>query len=417
MEQMSPRRGTARLAGPADQHSVRNHNLALVLQHVAATTESSRARLAADTGLNKTTVSSLVTELLERRLLTEGGVRRSGEVGRPAVTVQLDGDVYVAIGMEINVDSMAFSVVDLRSRVRDEGWVVFDNRTRSAEEALEALAELVSTAVRRVAVEGLVPVGASIGLPGLVDAKRRSMLIAPNLGWHDVPVSDILRELLPDGLDVTVDNEANLAALAERWHGAGRELTDFIHISGEVGVGAGVIINGTLHRGAVGFGGELGHMTLEPDGPACACGGRGCVETYIGLEPTLRLAGFDVTEAMGADDDAPAAADRLAEAARAGDEQVLTALTSVGAMLGTAMSSAVNLLSPQGIVLGGYFTALHEWLEPAIAEQLHARVLAERQQPTQILPSRLQREATARGAAEQVLREVLANPTRVPPTG
>lgn len=296
-------RRVTRLRGPADQRTVRDHNLALVLQHVGASAVTSRAQLASETGLNKTTVSSLVNELMERRLLTEGGVQRNGDVGRPAVRVQLDGDCWVAVGMEVNVDSLGWAIVDLQGRVRDEGHQIFDNRTRSPEESLAALAEAVTAAIGRAGDGGLVPLGAAIGLPGLVDAERHDLLVAPNLGWEDVPATRLLEELLaPTGLAVLVDNEANLAALAERWHGVGRELDDFVHISGEVGVGAGVIIRGQLHRGSVGFGGELGHMTLEPDGEPCACGGRGCVETRVGLEAVLRAAGFDVAVTLSGQD-------------------------------------------------------------------------------------------------------------------
>lgn len=403
-----------RLRGPADQRTVRDHNLALVLQHVDASIVTSRAQLAAHTGLNKTTVSSLVNELMERRLLTEGGVQRNGEVGRPAVRVQLDGECWVALGMEVNVDSLGWAIVDLQGRVRDEGHQIHDNRTRTPKESLEALAAAVTSALERTSRAGLVPMGAAIGLPGLVDADRHDLLVAPNLGWTDVPASELLGDLLATtGLEVLVDNEANLAALAERWHGVGRELDDFVHISGEVGVGAGVIIKGALHRGSVGFGGELGHMTLEPDGAPCACGGRGCVETRVGLEAVLRAAGFDVSETLGGQADGVSPAQRLADAARAGDERVLAALADAGSALGTALASSINLLSPDGIVLGGYFGSLHEWLGPAIEVELLERVLSERHRPTRVLRSSLDHEATARGAAEVVIREALAGPSAI----
>ncbi len=403
-----------RLRGPADQRTVRDHNLALVLQHVGASAITSRAQLAGDTGLNKTTVSSLVNELMERRLLTEGGVQRNGDVGRPAVRVKLDGDCWVAVGMEVNVDSLGWAIVDLQGRVRDEGHQVQDNRTRSPEASLTILADAVRAAIDRASDDHLVPMGAAIGLPGLVDARRRDLLVAPNLGWEDVPASRLLGELLqPTGLDVVVDNEANLAALAERWHGVGRDLDDFVHISGEVGVGAGVIIRGALHRGSIGFGGELGHMTLEPDGEPCRCGGRGCVETRVGLEAVLRSAGFDVAATLSGQADGVRPAQLLARAATDGDPRVLAALQDAGSALGTALASAVNLLSPDGIVLGGYFAALHDWLAPAIEAELAARVLSERHRPTQVLRSGLDHEATSRGAAEVVIREALAMPSRI----
>lgn len=403
-----------RLRGPADQRAIRDHNLALVLSHVVAEDESSRARLAATTGLNKTTVSSLVGELMELRLVCETGRTYSGEAGRPAVTVQLEGDVFVAVGMEVNTHYLGCMVVDLRGRVRGERFVAGDNRARPPQQTLAQLASLVTDELRSLRADGLVPVGGALALPGLVDAAGHELLVAPNLGWSDVPAATIMRRALPKpAMDLAVTNEANLAALAERWEGVARDLTDFVHVSGEVGVGAGVIIDGVLHRGATGFGGEFGHMTLVPDGPTCACGGRGCVETYVGLEPMLALAGLDVQDVLDGTRAASGPAADLAGAASAQDATVLAALASVGTSLGTALASAVNLLGPQAIVLGGYFAPLHPWLAPPIERELHQRVLAERHRPTAVLQSSLQQGAAVRGAATMVLRDVLADPARV----
>lgn len=407
--------GTGRhLRGPADQRAIRDHNLALVLAHVVAEDESSRARLAATTGLNKTTVSSLVSELMDLRLVCETGRTYSGEAGRPAVTVQLEGDVFVAVGMEVNTHYLGTTVVDLRGRVRGERFVAGDNRARPPEETLALLAALVADELRSLRADGLVPVGGALALPGLVDAAGQDLLVAPNLGWSDVPAATLLRRELPaPAMDLAVTNEANLAALAERWEGVARDLTDFVHVSGEVGVGAGVIIDGVLHRGATGFGGEFGHMTLVPDGPVCACGGRGCVETYVGLEPMLALAGRDVQDVLDGTRAASGPAADLARAATRQDATVLSALASVGASLGTALASAVNLLGPEAIVLGGYLAPLHPWLAPAIERELRHRVLAERHRPTAVLQSALQQGAAVRGAATMVLRGVQADPARV----
>lgn len=401
------------LAGtPADQHTIRDHNLAIVLHHVFREGQSSRARIAAETGLNKTTVSSLVAELIERRLLRDGELQHSGTVGRPAVAVELDGDVYVAIGMEVNVEYIAWAVVDLRSRMRDHEIIAVDNRTRDPREVLTDLAGRVIAILPDLDEHGLVPIAANLALPGLIDAARSSVLVAPNLGWEDVPAGAILQDLFAaHGLPVLVDNEANLAALAEHRIGAGQGLDSFIHVSGEVGVGAGVIVDGRLYRGALGFGGELGHLTLNPDGPLCSCGARGCLETYVGLPAMLRRAGLDPDEVLAtAATNGVAPADQLLAAAQSGDADILAALDETGHMLGIALASAVNLLSPQAIVLGGIFTNLHPWLAPGIEEELAQRVLAARLRAIRVIPSDLQLAAAVRGAAALALTQVLGNP-------
>ncbi|WP_370325804.1 ROK family protein [Euzebya sp.] len=423
----SHRRAGRELRGPADQRTIRDHNLALVLQHVAAAGESSRARIAEGTGLNKTTVSSLVAELMDRRLLREDGTRHDGAAGRPAVSVRLDDTRYVGVGMEINVDYLAVAVVDLRGGVRDEQVVVDNFRHHTAEDSLARLSGLVADSLARLAADGLVAVGADLALPGLVDAERRRLLIAPNLGWRDLDAAALVEAGLAEsgvaaaglergGWSVHVDNEANLGALGERWEGAGTDLSDVIYVSGEVGVGAGIIIGGELHRPRTGFGGEFGHMALVPDGPPCSCGSRGCVETAVGLEATLRRAGLDVDEVMSATGGATASgpASTLADLAAQGDPAVREALEEVGGHLGVALASAVNLLGPESVILGGYFAALHPWLEPAISRELSARVLGVAHRPISVRPSVLQRVAAVRGAAGQVIRGLLADPSLTP---
>jgi predicted NBD/HSP70 family sugar kinase len=411
-------RAPRRTVGPADQQTIRRHNLALVLQHVAAHGTASRAQIAADTGLNKSTVSNLVADLIERRLLREGGPSYSGSVGRPAVAVVLDGQSYVALGLEINVDYVAFAAVDLLGRVRDEGVVQRDNREQGADASLVSLALLVQQALERLQDGHLTAVGATLALPGLVDTGRGELFIAPNLGWRHVPAARILRDNLA-GLDlpVNVDNEANLGALAERWEGVGTDITDFVHVSGDVGVGAGVIIGGELHRGATGFGGEFGHMTLIPDGPTCACGGRGCVETYVGQDALLRLVGSGSPRLRGAAAAALGPVEALVAAAEDEDADVLVALEQVGTWLGIALSSAANLLAPSAVVLGGYFAHLFDWLAGPVERELRARVLATRWGAVQVLRSQLERDAAVRGAAALSLRQVMADPTRVAPAG
>lgn len=396
---------------PANQRSVRRHNLGVVLRHLAAHGPRSRATVAAETGLNKTTVSSLVAELIERRLIVEAGSEERGSVGRPGQTIRLSGDGVFALGLEINVDYLAVRAVDLSGVVRHHELVVADNRERPADETVGALADLAGMALRSAREAGLEPVGATIALPGLVDSARGRLLLAPNLGWTELPIARMLRDHLGDAgpaLPVGVENEANLGALAELWDGAGRRFSDFIYVSGEVGVGAGIVVGGELFRGAQGFGGEFGHLTIDPDGRPCACGSRGCLETLIGLEALLTAAGQAPADGLRAGQAPPGAL--LAERARVGDEATLAALASAGRWLGIGLSAAANLLSPQGVVLGGYLGDLAEWLVRPVAAELRHRVISAGWSAPEVVVSALGSEAAVRGAAALSLRDVLADP-------
>jgi predicted NBD/HSP70 family sugar kinase len=396
----------------SSQRAVRRHNLGLVLRQVVERGPRSRATIALDTGLNKTTVSSLVSELMDLGLLVERGAEARSSAGRPGLVVDVAREGAVALGLEINVDYLGVQATDLGGGSRYKAMEAVDNRRRGVDDVLDRLAALANDALTEVRAQGLRPIGATVALPGLVDVTRGELLAAPNLHWNDVAVIDQLRERMDAGsLPLDADNEANLAALAELWEGVGVGLSDFMYASGQVGVGGGIVLGGELFRGFRGFGGEFGHMTVEADGLPCACGSRGCLEARAGLEPLLAAAGLDGDKIATTGSGKPVA--ELVKRASAGDETALAALEDSGGWLGVALGSVVNLLSPQTIVLGGYFAPLAPWLRPAIERELEARVLGGPAAVPPVLPSSLGPEAAMRGAAATQLRRVLVDPTLV----
>ena len=388
---------------------MRRHNLGLVLRHVIERGPRSRATIALETGLNKTTVSRLVGELMELGLLQERGIEARGTAGRPGHVVDVARDGAVALGLEINVDYLSVQATDLAGGSRYRARQAADNRETDAGAVLDRLAELVRGALKEVQAQGLRAIGATVALPGLVDVKRGMLLAAPNLCWSDVAIVDELRERIDVPLPVDADNEANLAALAELWEGVAVGVSDFMYASGQVGVGGGIVLGGELFRGYRGFGGELGHMVVDAAGPRCACGSRGCLETRCGLEPLLAAAGSTPLAATGSG--RPVA--DLARRARAQDPVALAALHECGVWLGIALGNVANLLSPEAIVLGGYFAPIATWLAPAIEHELSVRVLGGDDAVPPVLASSLGAEAAVRGAAATQLRRVLADPTLI----
>ncbi len=388
---------------PANQRSVRRHNLGVVLRHVAERGARSRAAIAQETGLNKTTVSSLVGELLEFGLVRDTEVELRGTVGRPALPVELSGRRVVGLGLELGVDFLAARAADLTGYERHRALVTVDNRGRPVDAVLADLAALAADALAVLSEADLVTAGAVVAVPGLVDSTGR-LLVAPNLGWSDVAVPERLREMLGGPtFPLSVENEANLGALAELWEGAGRRLGDFIYVSGELGVGAGIIVGGELFRGAHGFSGELGHITVDPTGELCACGNRGCLETRAALGALLRAAGLEPGARVAA----------LTERAEAGDAPALEALADAGRWLGIGIASAANLLNPRGVVVGGYLATLAPWLLPGLEAELAARVLSAEWDPAGVVTSELGAEAAVRGASAAALRGVFADPGSV----
>ena len=391
----------------ADQRAVRVSNLSLVARRISEAGSLSRPQLAQLTGLNKTTVSSLVGELMERGVISEAGIANGRRVGRPARILELDDRRIAALGLEINVDYLAVCVCDLRGAVRYRAAVGHDNRESSPARVFEALAELAGGALAECDVLGLTPIGAGISVPGTVEARTGMLIHAPNLGWDDVPVAEHLREALRDPpFAIRVGNDANLAALGELEGGALRGIRHGLLIYGNVGIGGAVIVDGAIFPGSDGFAGEIGHIPVRPfDGEPCRCGGRGCLETLAGQEAIARRVGIQGTRSETA---SPAAL--VADRARVGDLEVTSALAEVAEVLGICIAAAVSLVNPRRVVLAGTLGTLSPWLL-AGARVVVAQRTAVAPTAVEIVGSELGDEAAIRGGAALVLHSVLNDPT------
>ncbi|GAA4590060.1 ROK family transcriptional regulator [Planotetraspora phitsanulokensis] len=420
--------------------AMRARNLALVLGEVNSRGSVTRAALAEITGLTKTTVSKLVADLIDAGLVVETGAVRDGERGRPGVVVRVSGEHVASVGLEINVDYLAVRVVDLSRTVRLRRTQAVDNRFAQPGDVVALLRNLALKAVDDAVDMGLRVVGGVLAVPGPVDQRTGTVHNAPNLGWRDVPVAALLELPFP----VQVENEANLAALGELWFGSG--LSDFLHVSGEIGIGAGLVVRGRLFQGSHGFAGELGHVVVSPDGPACRCGGRGCLEQYAsqdalasatGLTPAANphTTGAQAAATAGNGTQAPTTGNgtrggaitgsgaqaspggttagdisRIVARLEAEDPAALAACERAGWALGVALSSAINLVDPDTIVLGGIYGPLFPWIGEAVTATLTSRLGQMRDAVPPVVVSRLGTEAAALGAAGQVIQRVIADP-------
>ncbi|MGW0776415.1 ROK family protein [Streptomyces sp. NPDC002835] len=405
----------APLGAKADRETVRRHNLSLVLRAVHDQVEATRAGVAARVGLTRAAVSSLVEQLLESGFLSESGKTFSGQAGRPGTVLKIARTGVAGIGVEINVDYVSVCVVDLAGTDRVRLVEHLDNRNSAPAEVFDRAARIGARALGSATEQELRPVGAELALPGLVSGG--SVRQAPNLGWTAVPAeapfARALAALRPGApaLPVRSENEANLAALAELWFGGLGDIRSFLYLTGEIGVGGALVLGGELLRGANGFAGEIGHVSVSDDGPRCRCGSRGCLEQYAGQSALLRAAGLD--EHAGA-----AGVAELERRARADDPAALAALSGAGRALGRALSGAVNLFDPDAVVLGGVYRPLLPWLAPPVGAELETRVVSGLWPAagTRLRPSSPAADA-ARGAAALVVQDVLADPVAYAPRG
>ncbi|MGW7051418.1 ROK family protein [Streptomyces sp. NPDC054887] len=397
-----------RLEPKADKDTVRRHNLSLVLRAVHDGGEATRAGIAARVGLTRAAVSSLVEQLLDSGFVTEWGKTFSGQAGRPGTVLKVARTGVAGLGVEVGIDYVSACVTDLSGDDRVRLTEHTDGRAARPAEVLAHAAAIAARALESAAGADLDPVGVQLALPGLVSGG--TVRQAPNLGWNGVAAEELfaraLAELLPGrpALPVGSDNEANLAALAELWFGGlGRERT-FLYLSGEIGVGGALVLGGELLRGAHGFAGEIGHVVVDPAGPACRCGSRGCLEQYAGQRAVLRAAGIDENAGL------PGVAE-LESRARAGDARAVEAIRRAGAMLGLVLSGAVNLFDPDAVVLGGIYRTLMPWLAAPAGRELDGRVVSGlwSGDSGRLRASSLTGDAS-RGAAALVVRDVLADP-------
>jgi len=354
----------------------RGHNRSLVLQTLYRSGTLSRADLARSTGLTRVTISDLVADLMDEKLVVEVGQRDGSRPGKPATMLDINRGGFQIIGIDLS-DYAVFrgAVLDLDGVVLERAEVPLDGATGA-----EATAKVVGLAERLVAAASLPLLGIGVGSPGIVDLAG-TVLSAPNLGWPSDGAGEPLQETLAatTGLPVIVANDANAAALAE--HSFGSALSDMMLIKVGHGVGAGLIIGGTALFGSRFAAGEIGHVVVGTDGgEPCACGKIGCLETWVAA-PRLDAA-------LAATDDP---AERTAILRRAGER------------LGIALAPVVGALDLAEIVLSGPVELLDGPLAEAAIETLRSRTMAEFHGDLTLRMTALGQDIVMRGAAAMVL--------------
>lgn len=394
----------------ADRSAIRRNNLAVVTRHLAVAGRASRAGIAAGTGLTNSTVARLVSELQDLGLVREVGTAPARGAGRPGAWVELDGTGLLVVGCEVNVHRMVVRVCDLGGRLRARLVRHVDASSMSAVTATRRLGGLcremidqtTSALTQRTSIVSVVA-----AVPGIVDDSTHTVIAAPNLRWRNFPFAVTLSRALDlAGVPVTAGNDANFAALAEFWSGLHPGIDDLVYVTGDVGIGGGLIVGGRLLASANGQAGEVGHMTLDPSGPECACGRHGCWESYIGLDALRTSIGRRHGTLSP-----PAFIASVARLAAAQDPATLAALSSVGAWLGFGLSNLINLLGTQRVVLGGYFAELSTWILPAARASLSEHVFISQPIDKLVATSTLGPAAAATGAALYAIDRLMSDPT------
>lgn len=372
----------------------------------------SRADIARRTGLARSTVSEVVSDLLETELVVEGGDGPS-RGGRRPIMLEFNDQAHVILGVDMGSTHVSAVLTDLRGN--ELAWEHEEHPVRTDPEGTGVLIMRLCNACLS-GFEGARKrlLGVGVAVPSPVDPNRPkqvSDVLLPHWSGHGV-----LEHLqMSYGVPVLVDNDANIGTLAEHWWGAGRGLDDFTYVKLGTGIGSGHMISGAVYRGATGVAGEIGHMVIDPEGNPCACGNRGCLETLVGTRALVARAVALAQEAGGSALQSPdITIDSIEDAALAGDPVALQVVDEAATHLSSAMAAILNLLNPSAIVLGGSLSRLGGMLLAPIRERVRTQTLVNSAAAASILATELGPHATARGAATLVLDEALKDPRMFP---
>lgn len=404
-----------RLAVGQRSETVHRANLGAIVRGLHERGAMSRSELGTETGLTRSAIRALVGELAAGGLVIEDPAVPQGTPGRPSPVVRLDPRAAAVIACEVLVDSLSAAVVGLGGQVL--ALERMDRpRGQLSEDLVVADIEALATGLRRRVDVELVGVGVAIA--GVVRRSDGVVSMAPNLGWRDVPLGDRLAAALGVDVPVAIANDADMGVLAEHRRGAAAGVDDVVYVSGEVGVGGGVITGGRPLTGAEGYAGEIGHLPVNPGGSPCRCGSIGCWETEVGEGALLSLAGLPPDAGRGG------IATVLARAA-AGDTTAAAALEHVGRWLAIGLAGLTNVFNPSLVVLGSMHGRIYPAIRASVEAELRRRALPAPASLVRIVPSTLGIDASLLGAAELALEPVLADPAayleaaeaRRPPAG
>jgi predicted NBD/HSP70 family sugar kinase len=385
---------------------LRERNRQRVLGALREQGRTSQAEIARATGLSRTTVSKVVAELKETGLVDVVEVKASDphgiHGGRPSVQLALRDLSTAVVGVDFGHSHVQVAVGDVAHNVLAERRCDLDVNHR-ATEALDASARMVDEVLAEAGVRRADVVGAGIGIPGPVDRVRGtvgSRTILP--GWLGLRIADEMRARL--ALPVEIENDANLGALAELTWGAGRDCSNFAYIKAATGIGAGIVIDGRLLRGATGTAGEIGHTTLDGAGALCYCGNRGCLETVASGPAIVHLVG---------NGDGGLTLGGVIDLAAEGDVRCRRAISDAGREIGIAIAGLCNLINPERVVVGGVLSRAGDLVLDPIRASIRRYAVQAASESVEVVPAVFVERAELLGCLALALRS--SNPAFAAP--
>lgn len=393
-----------------DKYMMAQMNRKLLLELLFLHGPINRAELAKLSGLSIPTVMKIIDAFAEENLIRVVGKRESTG-GRQPQLYEVAKDAYHSIGVDFGRNRTKIVVANLAGEICIRRSLPTGD-TMPPQMLIDRVVALVREVKQEAEANGRVLLGIGLGMPGLINPESGRVVFSPDFGWSDVDLLQPFRQEFT--CKVIIENANRAMALGERWFGLGREARDYLCVNLGYGIGSALVLDDELHRGASGSSGELGHITMEPNGPLCRCGNHGCLEAIASgyaiqeqAQQMIRAGRGKVILAQAENDLEAVDARCVFAAARSGDVEAETFLRSRLEYIGSALAGLINLIDPELVILEGGFTKSADVLMPILKEAVRTHQMRLAGRHTRLLCGTLGEDITALGAASLLLQDML----------
>jgi len=394
---------------------VKGINTKNILEIIRKKGPISRIEIAELTGLTPATISNITSELIDKKIIMEAEAGDSSG-GRKPIMLRIRCDYYRVIGVYLGSRKIKIITSDLMANIKYKKEIRYEKEPVTVEYVTEVLEKELSPLIKKYEIKGKKVVGIGIGIHGLVDSNKGVSLVAPNLGWRNVNIADIIYEKYQ--IPVFVDNNTRTMALGEKWFGSGKNVSSFFCLNIEYGVGGSFFADGKPMAGSSFGAGEIGHTTVDINGEVCSCGNRGCLETVASVKALLKQAYnhyetnkdskvFGGKEIKTVNDISP---DDVFEAAKEGDAFAISLIRKMGENIGIGIANVINMLNPELIIINGGIISTGEMLLTPIIESVRNHSFSSSVNSTGIVLSKLGNVAYLKGAVVLATQHIFDNP-------
>ena len=404
---------------PIHQHinhnDMRNRNLALILNYLHQNSPISRAELSSSLGINKASISTIIRELINGGIVIETGIKNgSNDVGHPAIELMINPDAGRIIGIELKPDIIKAVITDVEPKIiwRKE---VIPESFKNSDEYFLIVKDVIQEACDIARSYQLPILGIGLGLPGLLDIETNKLLAAPELGWQNIDLNSLM--IGNEDIPFFTGNEAHMAALGECYFGSSKKSQTTIYLDWGLQMSGSIIINEDVVPGSLGLAGEVGHVSLNPEGGQCTCGNWGCWNIYVNQKAIIERIKIAINNGEKSSilelckgDMNSIRNSMLFKAAESGDEVVLSALYETGRWLGIGIANYINLFNPEFIILGGALSRSYDIVLPEILKEINLRAMCWQRESCQIKPAKYLEDGCLVGAVATVIWNLFNNP-------